>query len=582
MKNYFAITLVLIFTLTSTSGTFGQENKRIDTRVREYISPAKIVWMSDTTGQSIKNIESLLRPGNGQSDLINHNLCELINRKKGQTSFLLDFGKELHGGLEIVTGRWKKSETRSVRIRFGESVSEAMSELEGASNAKNDHAIRDQEVLLPWLGKKEIGNSGFRFVRIDFLDPNGSLFLKEVNAISVYRDIPYLGSFKSNDSLLNKIWETGAYTVHLNMQGYLWDGIKRDRLVWIGDMHPEVMTINSVFGYNEVVPLSLDLIRDNTPLPAWMNGISSYSMWWIMIHYEWYMYHGDIEYLKEQKEYITELLKHFCELVDENGNEHLDGNRFLDWPSSPFPKAVDAGYHALLKLTLERGTEICEVLNETETARRCTSKAKLMSNSYPDPINSKQAAALLSLADLIPEEKANAILSEGGAKNFSTFYGYYMLQAMAKADNYTNAMEIIRSYWGGMLHLGATTFWEDFNIEWAENAGRIDELPQKGKKDIHTDCGDFCYKGLRHSFCHGWASGPTAWLSEHVLGVKVLEPGCKKIIIEPHLGDLKWVKGTFPTPDGVIEIEHRIDENGNIISNIKAPKEIEIVKRQKL
>ena len=34
------------------------------------------------------------------------------------------------------------------------------------------------------------------------------------------------------------------------MQEYLWDGVKRDRLVWLGDMHPEVMTVQSVFGGN--------------------------------------------------------------------------------------------------------------------------------------------------------------------------------------------------------------------------------------------------------------------------------------------------------------------------------------------
>lgn len=45
-------------------------------------------------------------------------------------------------------------------------------------------------------------------------------------------------------------------------------------------------------------------------------------------------------------------------------------------------------------------------------------------------------------------------------------------------------------------------------------------------------------KRLRHSLSHGWASGPTAWLSEHVLGVQVIESGCKVIKIEPHLGDL--------------------------------------------
>ena len=102
----------------------------------------------------------------------------------------------------------------------------------------------------------------------------------------------------------------------------------------------------------------------------------------------------------------------------------------------------------------------------------------------------------------------------------------------------------------------------------------------KGKVDVHKTYGDYCYKGYRHSFCHGWASGPTTWLSRHVLGVKVLEPGCKKVAIEPHLGNLKWAKGTFPTPYGVIEISHEVNEKGKVISKVKAPKGVKIVKNK--
>ena len=53
------------------------------------------------------------------------------------------------------------------------------------------------------------------------------------------------------------------------MQEYIWDGIKRDRLVWIGDLHPEVMTVNTVFGYNEVIPKSL--IRPISNAVAWLD-----------------------------------------------------------------------------------------------------------------------------------------------------------------------------------------------------------------------------------------------------------------------------------------------------------------------
>lgn len=230
---------------------------------------------------------------------------------------MLDFGKEIQGGIQVVTGMPASKKPITVRIRFGESVSEAMCEIDGKNGASNDHAIRDFEMKLPWLGVAEFGNSGFRFARIDLIDDNVELHIKEIRAISVYRDIPYKGSFCSNDERLNKIWQTGAYTVHLNMQEFLWDGIKRDRLVWVGDMHPEVMTISSVFGYNEVVPKSLNAIRDVTPLPNWMNGISSYSIWWLLIQRDWFYYQGDRNYLNSQKDYIVGLIRFLMNFVDE-------------------------------------------------------------------------------------------------------------------------------------------------------------------------------------------------------------------------------------------------------------------------
>jgi hypothetical protein len=459
-----------------------------------------------------------------------------------------------------------------IRVRFGESVSEGMCDITPENGATNDHAIRDFYLTLPWLGVAEIGNSGFRFVRIDLEEPDAELSLKEIRATFGYRNIPYLGSFKCDNERLNDIWMTGAYTVHLNMQEYIWDGVKRDRLVWIGDLHPELMTVNTVFGYNEVIPKSLDLIRDTTPVPNWMNGISSYSIWWLLIHKDWYLYQGNLDYLKEQKEYMTTLFNHLMTKIDENGKEMLDGTRFLDWPSSPNVKGVDAGLQALMVMAMDAGHEMALAMGDKALADRCAKASKKLKKYIPDHNQSKQGAALMALAGLMKAEKADKdVLSVGGAQGFSTFYGYYMLEAMAKAGNYQGAMDIISEYWGAMLDLGATTFWEDFHIDWTKNAARIDELVPEGKVDVHGAYGDYCYKGFRHSLCHGWASGPTSWLSRHVLGVEVLEPGCKKVRITPHLGDLKWVEGTFPTPFGIIKIKHEKQANGKVVSDIQVP-----------
>jgi hypothetical protein len=168
-------------------------------------------------------------------------------------------------------------------------------------------------------------------------------------------------------------------------------------------------------------------------------------------------------------------------------------------------------------------------------------------------------------------------MAVGGAERISTFYGYFVLQARAKAGDYQGCLDCIRNFWGKMLDLGATTFWEDFNLDWTVNAAGIDELVPPGKKDIHGDFGNYCYKGFRHSLCHGWASGPTAWLSEHVLGVKIVEPGCKAIQISPHLGDLQWVEGTFPTPQGIVKVRHEKQPDGSVRSTVDVPPGVRIV-----
>lgn len=585
MKQFFKTTLFLAIALCATCAMAQQR----DPRTREYISPTRIVWSQH--GDLISHSEYLLNKGIGQADLTNAHICVIRSTADKHPAILLDFGRELQGGLQITTGMPGNHTPVRVRIRFGESASEAMCEIDNKNGATNDHAVRDFEITLPWLGVREVGNSGFRFVRIDLLDENRELHLKEVRAISQMRDIPYLGSFLSSDERLNKIWQTGAYTVHLNMQEYLWDGIKRDRLVWMGDLHPEIMTVSKVFGYNEVVPNSLDLVKNTTTLPNWMNGISSYSIWWIIIQRDWYYHHGDLEYLTQQKEYLVELLKLLFTKVDENGIERLD-SRFLDWPSNAHPEAIHAGLQSLMMIAMQSGSELCNILGEEALAKECelvyekmkaaaptVCKTYLNSGKATAAPGNKQGAALLALAGLMDAKQANDnIIEREGARGFSTFYGYYMLQAMAKAGNHKGAMDIIRNYWGAMLDLGATSFWEDFDIDWIENAARIDELVPEGKKDIHRDCGAYCYEGYRHSFCHGWASGPTAWLSEHVLGVEILEPGCRKVRITPHLGDLEWAEGTFPTPYGQIEIRHTRNADGKVTSKIKAPKEVKVVR----
>lgn len=538
--------------------------------VTEYLTPTRVVLTKGLVSDS----ELFLKPYVGQ---VSTDEPDVVSFSPGG-SVLLDFGKEIQGGIQIVRSLSGDKAPARFRLCLGESVSEALSDVrEEESTATNDHSLRDFEISVPWLGVAEYGNSGFRFARLDYLGDDDEIGILAVRAIFKYRDIPYLGSFRCSDERLSQIWRTGAYTVHLNMQDYLWDGIKRDRLVWIGDMHPEVMTVGTVFGNHEVVRKSLDYVRDKTEPTSWMNGICSYSLWWIIIQHHLYQWYGDMDYLQEQKEYLAKLLDNVISNVRGSKEAYQDG-RFIDWPSNDQPDVIHAGLQALTVRALEAGAEMSRLLGDGSFAERCAQTAKAMREYVPDHVGNSQAAALLAIEDMMDAGEASDIILANGPEKFTSFMGYYLLEALAKGGRYSEAMDLISKYWGRMIDLGATTFWEDFNYKDGENAARIDEVVPEGKFDIHADGGARCYVGLRHSFCHGWASGPTTWLSRHVLGIEPVGIGFKEVRIEPHLGDLEWAEGTFPTPYGVISVRHEKKADGTVASEIKLPKGIKRVK----
>ncbi len=555
-----------------------------DKRTKRLVPPASIVMARGAEGA-----EKLIGCTNTQPSLGENDCCVLTSDENG-ADILFDFGSELHGtfcfsicGISgAPNGRLK------FRITLGESVSEAMSLLGSGSTATNDHSPREIYTDLGFYSCYETNQSGFRYARLTLLTPNASAELNGAQAGFIYNDIPYLGSFECSDETINRIYNTAAYTAHLNLQDYLWDGIKRDRLVWAGDMHTEVKTLLNTFGANEtlisIIKKSLDISRDATPSGENMNGISSYSMWWINVHYELYRFLGDKDYLFEQKEYLSKLVGKLSEYVDENGNERVPEHRFLDWPTSPDANAIHCGLHALLYMTLRHGAELCHVLGADVISDKANAAADRLEKAVPELETSKQAASLLGLSGLITPEKANETIlrrgeTESTADGYSCFFGYYILAVKAMAGDIETALADMKEYWGGMLEMGATSFWEDFSLSWIKRERTvcpITRLPEDNEIDIHADYGAYCYKGLRHSLCHGWSSGPVPFITEYILGIKSVDVGMKTVSVKPNLAGLDFVKGSVPTPLGVIEIEAHNSENGTV-TNIILPEGVSLL-----
>lgn len=115
----------------------------------------------------------------------------------------------------------------------------------------------------------------------------------------------------------------------------------------------------------------------------------------------------------------------------------------MDWPSSPNPKGVEAGYRGLLSWALKDAEVLCNILGETESVKICTAARNRLNKKILPHNDLKQAAALMALGGIMdPEKASNDVISVGGPKNFSTFYGYYMLKALALSGDYDLALDI--------------------------------------------------------------------------------------------------------------------------------------------
>lgn len=219
-----------------------------------------------------------------------------------ESSVVLDFGVELFGGVRFRVQDAGDGQAL-LRVRLGESVSEAIA-----------GTYVDRRVAASSGTEVDVGRTGFRFARIDLESPAGRVELSPPVAYGLADDAPRLGAFACSDPRLDQVWDVGARTAHLCMQGVIWDGIKRGQRVWAGDLHPASHAVAAAFGAHPAVVASLDHLRDKTSngqgLPdGWMNGIPAYSLWWLITQAEWYELTGDLTYLEPQRRYLAGLVE---------------------------------------------------------------------------------------------------------------------------------------------------------------------------------------------------------------------------------------------------------------------------------
>ena len=453
--------------------------------------------------EGVENASCLLLPRPAQ--LMFGDATPFARVASGAT-LIFDFAQEQNGGVRIFTDSVPVGAT--VRVRFGESYAEACSNL-GEKNATNDHAVRDVTLPLPAYAETAFGTTGYRYVRLDF-SSSGEIALK--NIYGTCRILCKKPKYVCPETgLIGEIYHAAKRTVDLCTTEYVVDGIKRDRLVWVGDMHPDMLALTTLYGNSEALERSLDLAREATPLPRFMNNFPTYSIWWVIILADYYPY-ASAEFIARQKEYFTALMAQLATFVSESGEISLP-HYFFDWQTHE-SEEEKTGVAALFLLAAKKAKELF-----AHYGLSAAPAEELVSRLSKKPIpqsRKKQVIGMKYLAQgFISQEEKDALIA-GGAQGMSTFMSYYILHAVASFAP-EKAVEMMKEYYGAMLALGATSFWEDFSMEWSENAAPITRLAKQGEVDVHGDFGAYCYVGYRNSFCHGWATGVLRFMKEQNL-----------------------------------------------------------------
>ena len=404
---------------------------------------------------------------------------------------IVDFGMEYYGEPHLVTSLVEGFKAIKARVRYGESLSECCSNI-GEHNATNEHSVRDFEIEVPSYANISLFKSGFRFLRVDFLDEERGVYLKAVALETKKDERKPIYQYQGNDELVKDIFNTAKRTIDLcSLNGLVWDGVKRDELVWAGDLHPEALALMTLYGKSKELEASIDFLRKGHPLPQYMNGFPTYSLWWMAVVSDYYFSNpSNKAFVKKQLKYIEGLVKQYDEVIKDDGDLNFP-SYFVDWPTVD-TKDVLAGSRAIAIIGISKAMKLLKAFNLD--VKHCNSALKKLKNVEIIVLEKKQVVALKYLATCELSDNEYQLLIKGGAEGISTFMAYYILTAIASRDKKL-AIEIMKEYYGGMLSLGASTFFEDFDIAWKVGAARIDEFVKDDQKDVHRDYGKYCYEG---------------------------------------------------------------------------------------
>lgn len=477
---------------------------------------------------------------------------------------LYDFGKETFG---FITLR-EPSGNGTVHIYYGESPEEA---LDTAHCETLDRIMFAPGKVVDLATGSESDRKGnytldtskaFRYV---FILPEGGVQVPDVAMEYEFAPVEYRGSFKCSDPELNKIWDVGAYTMHLTTREFFIDGIKRDRWVWSGDAVQSYLMNYYLFFDSPTVKRTTRLLRGKDPVTAHTNTIMDYTLYWFNGIYDYYLYTGDKKFVKEIYPRMQTMMDYVLGRTNKDGMlEGMTGDWvFVDWADFPMSKKGALSFEqVLLQKSLETMKLCAEIAGDNADAAKYGKlasdlKAKIMPAFWDEKRqglvhnveNGKKSGQINKFANMFAinygffddattdSVMKNVMLNPEIPAITTPYMRFYELESLCREGLQKRVLKEMKDYWGGMLREGATSFWEKYNPG------------DKGAQHLAM-----YGRPYGKSLCHAWGASPIYLIGRYYLGVEPVKPGYEEFSITPDLGGLKWMEGTVPTPEGEIKL----------------------------
>ena len=514
----------------------------------------------------------------------------VLSRRIENTLFL-DFGKAVYGTLEIQLPSDHKR--TSVVVHLGESIDAG-----GRLNRTPDGCIRylrieqtipdaAQSIRLQIPADERNTGPGavpmpaavgevypFRYVEIEAASDIEEEMVKQIFVHYPFDDSAAL--FISSDETLNQVWDLCKHTIKATtFCGVYVDG-DRERIPYEGDAYINQLCHYGVDHEYDFARYSLEYLLQR---PTWP---TEWQLHTVMMAWADYQYSGVTTTLDAFYDLLK--CKSLIELARADGlislespanteafrkrlnlhNEHyifdLGLRDLVDWPPGSFTEGgigerdnhemlpVNTVVNAFHYQSLRLLAEIARTQGCNSDVARFTERADLVYKTFNEILfdteqglyidgegsnHASQHSNMFAVAfDLVPEERQEHIRSFLINKGMacSVYGAQYLLEALYALGADNAALNLMRAHddrsWWNMIAAGSTMTLEAWDIKYKNNL----------------------------DWNHAWGAAPGNIIPRYLMGIRPLEPGCKRVLIKPQPGDLERASIRHPSPSGPITV----------------------------